>query len=129
MEINQNLIWDYTFTPEQMQADFYLTGGTALSAFYLKHRYPEDLDFFTESPQGVARAEGMVAALVNKLGLRVTMGRRFQTLFECSVRNKQGEKIEMDFALDFLPRMLRPISLETLKTFFLAKAAELSKDF
>lgn len=28
--------------------EFYFTGGTALSAFYLKHRYSEDLDFFTE---------------------------------------------------------------------------------
>lgn len=28
--------------------NFYLTGGTALSAFYLRHRYSEDLDFFSE---------------------------------------------------------------------------------
>lgn len=27
---------------------FYVTGGTALSAFYLQHRHSEDLDFFTE---------------------------------------------------------------------------------
>lgn len=27
---------------------FYLTGGTALSEFYLKHRLSDDLDFFTE---------------------------------------------------------------------------------
>lgn len=27
---------------------FYFTGGTALSAFYLQHRYSEDLDFFSE---------------------------------------------------------------------------------
>ncbi len=27
-------------------AEFYLTGGTALSRFYLQHRYSEDLDFF-----------------------------------------------------------------------------------
>lgn len=26
---------------------FYLSGGTALSAFYLRHRYSDDLDFFT----------------------------------------------------------------------------------
>src|SRR5216684_1408125 len=26
---------------------YYLTGGTALSAFYLQHRYSDDLDFFT----------------------------------------------------------------------------------
>jgi len=28
--------------------NFYLTGGTALAAFYLAHRYSEDLDFFSE---------------------------------------------------------------------------------
>ena len=28
---------------------FYLSGGTALAAFYLQHRYSEDLDFFSES--------------------------------------------------------------------------------
>lgn len=29
--------------------NFYLTGGTALSEFYLHHRLSEDLDFFTET--------------------------------------------------------------------------------
>ncbi|MDO8519817.1 MAG: nucleotidyl transferase AbiEii/AbiGii toxin family protein, partial [Deltaproteobacteria bacterium] len=28
---------------------FYLTGGTALAGFYLKHRFSDDLDFFTHS--------------------------------------------------------------------------------
>lgn len=28
--------------------NFYLSGGTVLAAFYLKHRYSDDLDFFTE---------------------------------------------------------------------------------
>jgi len=28
---------------------FYLTGGTALAAYYLKHRYSEDLDFFSRA--------------------------------------------------------------------------------
>lgn len=31
-----------------IRENFYLTGGTALSAFYLNHRYSEDLDFFTK---------------------------------------------------------------------------------
>jgi predicted nucleotidyltransferase component of viral defense system len=31
---------------EQTQA-FFLTGGTALSAFYLHHRYSQDIDLFT----------------------------------------------------------------------------------
>lgn len=31
-----------------LAGQFYLSGGTALAAFYLKHRYSEDLDFFSE---------------------------------------------------------------------------------
>ena len=33
-------------TPELER--FYLTGGTALSGYYLQHRVSDDLDFFTE---------------------------------------------------------------------------------
>lgn len=29
-------------------SEFYMTGGTALSYFYFKHRFSEDLDFFSE---------------------------------------------------------------------------------
>ena len=33
---------------EFLRQNFYFTGGTALSAFYLHHRYSDDLDFFSE---------------------------------------------------------------------------------
>ena len=36
------------FTAEDFSHQFYLTGGTALSAFYFHHRQSEDLDFFSE---------------------------------------------------------------------------------
>jgi predicted nucleotidyltransferase component of viral defense system len=35
------------FDDEWFRRHFYLTGGTALSAYYLQHRYSEDLDFFS----------------------------------------------------------------------------------
>jgi len=34
---------------EAVARDFYLTGGTALAAWYLYHRYSEDVDFFSET--------------------------------------------------------------------------------
>lgn len=40
--------------------DFYLTGGTALSAFYLHHRYSEDLDLFTQDDEAFQAAETIV---------------------------------------------------------------------
>lgn len=37
----------HIFADEWFRRYFYLTGGTALSAFYYRHRYSEDLDFFS----------------------------------------------------------------------------------
>lgn len=43
---------------------FYLTGGTALSEFYLRHRFSDDLDFFTDA-ESFPQIE--VEALVEKI--------------------------------------------------------------
>lgn len=34
---------------KKISSKFYLSGGTALAAYYLGHRYSEDLDFFSET--------------------------------------------------------------------------------
>ncbi|NIQ91474.1 MAG: hypothetical protein GWN58_66005, partial [Anaerolineae bacterium] len=38
-----------------LREEFFLTGGTALAALYLHHRYSVDLDLFTENPTAVAQ--------------------------------------------------------------------------
>lgn len=38
------------FSTSPLVNKFYLTGGTALSAFYLQHRLSVDLDFFSDEP-------------------------------------------------------------------------------
>ncbi|MEK7186277.1 MAG: nucleotidyl transferase AbiEii/AbiGii toxin family protein [Patescibacteria group bacterium] len=44
----QNIILAEVKKSGFLSTNFYFTGGTALSAFYLQHRYSEDLDFFSE---------------------------------------------------------------------------------
>ncbi len=44
----QQLIFDQITTEKKLVKMIYFTGGTALSSFYLQHRYSEDLDFFSE---------------------------------------------------------------------------------
>lgn len=44
---------------------FYLTGGTALSAFYLEHRLSDDLDFFTEEEVETEAVLGFLKSLPN----------------------------------------------------------------
>jgi len=45
---NQITVLDKIGSDRFITENFYLTGGTALAAFYLNHRYSEDLDFFSE---------------------------------------------------------------------------------
>jgi predicted nucleotidyltransferase component of viral defense system len=51
LTVLQREVLNALFAEEKFAKTFYLTGGTALSAFYLKHRYSEDLDFFTHESQ------------------------------------------------------------------------------
>ncbi len=84
----------------QLGPGFYLTGGTALAAFYLQHRYSVDLDFFTADPTAVARVPPMMAEIAQQLGLEVTFTRTLDTFLECFLRSPDGERVEMDFAQD-----------------------------
>jgi predicted nucleotidyltransferase component of viral defense system len=52
--------------PDEILANFYLTGGTALSAFYIEHRLSKDLDFFTDSEQQVPPIE-FLTTLIRRL--------------------------------------------------------------
>lgn len=47
--------------------EFYLTGGTALSAFYLEHRLSEDLDFFTNDDAAFRHADSLVSDVCTAL--------------------------------------------------------------
>ncbi|OGI64883.1 hypothetical protein A2647_03005 [Candidatus Nomurabacteria bacterium RIFCSPHIGHO2_01_FULL_40_24b] len=51
-----------------LRDNFYLTGGTALAAFYLRHRYSEDLDFFSEKEVDMINLNASVANLKKSSG-------------------------------------------------------------
>lgn len=43
--------------------NFYWTGGTVLSEFYLKHRISEDIDLFSESEVSVLATNSLIEKL------------------------------------------------------------------
>ncbi len=61
---NSFLIEFFKLTP-----DFYLTGGTALSAFYLQHRDSVDLDLFTSDDEAFQRADDLTNQTSVKLNI------------------------------------------------------------
>ena len=48
LTIHQKEILEMISQEEYFTQRFYLSGGTALAEFYLKHRISEDLDFYSE---------------------------------------------------------------------------------
>ena len=51
---------------------FYLTGGTALAAYYLYHRYSEDLDFFSHSEIDILAIDVFLKELKAALNVKKT---------------------------------------------------------
>jgi predicted nucleotidyltransferase component of viral defense system len=48
LNLHQKLFLDFFCSRHELYKNFYFSGGTALSEYYLKHRYSEDLDFLSE---------------------------------------------------------------------------------
>ncbi|OQY35402.1 MAG: hypothetical protein B6I38_01595 [Anaerolineaceae bacterium 4572_5.1] len=81
-----------------LRDQFYLTGGTALSVFYLQHRYSLDLDFFTADPTSVARAPAIIEKIAREINAQVSFTRQLGTFLQCFFESKTGERVQIDFA-------------------------------
>lgn len=54
---------------EFIESNFYLTGGTALAGFYLRHRYSEDLDFFSENEFDILQIDIVLKKIKDNLNI------------------------------------------------------------
>lgn len=87
---------------------FYLTGGTALSAFYLKHRRSHDLDFFTSVEELLLPFSQKLEASLRKENLKVERLRGFHSFVELSVSSPDDSTI-IHLALDSPFRFEQPM--------------------
>lgn len=53
---------------KETKTSFYLTGGTALSRFYLDHRYSDDLDFFVNYDSSFKKYVNIIVNALKKVG-------------------------------------------------------------
>lgn len=95
---------------------FYLTGGSALSAFYLKHRYSDDLDFFTPEEERMQTVRETLLKVSQRLDVAVEISREFRTFFEGFIQKGQ-ERIKLHFAEDS-PYRLEPTVYNEALGFF-----------
>jgi hypothetical protein len=86
---------------------FYLTGGTALAVYHLRHRYSEDLDFFAEAREAMTGVTAIAGEIAQQLDAQIEFTRTFPTFVETFVTNQAGERVKIDFAFD-TPFRLQP---------------------
>lgn len=81
-------------------ADFYLTGGTALSRFYLHHRFSDDLDFFLNNVSNFSNQVDVVISALRSAGIAMTVGKKADDFVRIVCRNNSGVELTIDFVND-----------------------------
>ncbi len=78
--------------------DFYLTGGTALTEFYYKHRLSEDIDLFCESHEiSQPAVEAFLQKISPKLKIKTINRSQFLGLVSYILNYDDGQKLKVDF--------------------------------
>lgn len=77
--------------------NFYFTGGTALSEFYLHHRLSEDLDFFSLEEVKQITVEAFLKKFSQKILLKEIKKKQFLGLFSYTLIYEDNEKLKIDF--------------------------------
>ncbi|MBI2097744.1 MAG: nucleotidyl transferase AbiEii/AbiGii toxin family protein [Candidatus Vogelbacteria bacterium] len=83
----------------QLIADeYYLTGGTPLAAFYLGHRYSEDLDFFIEKSEvNILAIKKFIRSVQRKFSFKKITYQNYQGLHMFFLEYPNGVTLKVDF--------------------------------
>lgn len=103
------------FFQSYLGQDFFLTGGTALSAFYFQHRISEDLDLFTLKQNVEFNAvSAEVLKIIKLFSAKIENQVSSPTFLRFIMRIRQ-EKLKVDIVKDTLPHFGKLKKVEDLQ--------------
>ncbi|OIO08184.1 hypothetical protein AUJ27_01060 [Candidatus Falkowbacteria bacterium CG1_02_37_44] len=109
----QKRILDQIKNSEFIKKNFYFTGGTVLSEFYLQHRFSEDLDFFSEKKFDFDKIFEEVNDWSKKLDFTFTRQQREVVhIYILNLKNK--DTLKLDFGYYPYPRVKKGIKYQGL---------------
>lgn len=85
---------------QDLDVDFYLTGGTALSRCYLKHRYSNDLDFFVNDHPGFKHQCKSIISSFKESGWKCEITTTAPDTFVRVMFEKEQVLLKIDFIND-----------------------------
>ena len=106
---------EYVSKNKQITGHFYLTGGTALSEFYLQHRYSYDIDLFTEKKEVDQRlTEVFLKDISPDLGIINIKRSQMLGLVSYDLIFKDKKQLKVDFSYYPFPRIEKGARLNDL---------------
>jgi hypothetical protein len=102
------------FTDIEESTAFYLTGGTALSVFYLAHRLSEDFDLFTSDEPLISIVARKFTSKLKTLGIQVQEIRNFSSFWE-AIASEGDESFKIQLAYDSPFVLEQPIEKDDLR--------------
>ncbi|MCH8318929.1 MAG: nucleotidyl transferase AbiEii/AbiGii toxin family protein, partial [Bacteroidetes bacterium] len=99
-----------------LKNNFYFGGGTALSEFYLQHRYSEDFDFHTSKEKIIPGTVQRIEAAFIKNKFQFNKERSSETFTRMFVK-AGDENIILDLSLDAPSRLYPTVFNEEYKLF------------
>ncbi|MBI2330550.1 nucleotidyl transferase AbiEii/AbiGii toxin family protein [Candidatus Daviesbacteria bacterium] len=100
----------------QITKRFYLTGGTALSEFYLKHRLSYDIDLFTQETEVDQQlVEVFLQKISSKPEVKEIKRSQFLGLFSYTLVFKDNQELKVDFNYYPFPRIQKGTKYKNLE--------------
>lgn len=100
---------------QQITKRFYLTGGTALSEFYLKHRLSEDIDLFSGEQEVDQRlVDAFLRKISTKLAIVKIKKSQFLGLVSYLLIFKNKKQLKVDFNYYPFPRIEKGLKYKNL---------------
>lgn len=87
------------FFQNEIGRQFFLTGGTALAAFYLQHRYSEDIDLFTLDNRAMELIQAELDSIALALGA-ISKTAVATPTFRQVFLTRDNESLKLDLARD-----------------------------
>jgi predicted nucleotidyltransferase component of viral defense system len=109
----QKIILDEVKKSEFLSSNFYFTGGTALRAFYLQHRYSEDLDFFSLEKIDQQAIFALVENWSKKYNF-VFESRFVEVVYIFTLVFKNKARLKLDFSYYPYKHLEKPILIDNI---------------
>lgn len=114
LTLEQKQFLDLVAAESYFRENYYFTGGTPLAAFYLQHRFSEDIDLFCEQEIDLAVVRPFIGKVQKKMKVKQVDYRQFLGLHSFQLIFNKTKVLKVDFNYYPFQRIEKGVSYQNL---------------